>query len=149
MRYLLPCVVLPMLFLSSGGCTSCPPGGPSGPSREFIGSVSPAGLVFHDVAVPSNTDSVNVTVQWTPGDAQLQLIQIDPGCDPTGAVACTPRTDPQQPLPGGPQNVISGYLNHQGVDATGRVRFVIRNVTAGVTATYSASATPRRHGCDR
>lgn len=133
----------------SSGCSKCPTAGPSGPAIEFAGSIAGGGLVFHDVVVPSNTDSVNVDVQWTPAEAQVRLIQIDPTCDPTQNPACERLTDPQGPRPNSSPTIINGYLGFQTRTQTGRVRFVLQNPTADIGATYSAVATPRRHGCDR
>ena len=76
------------------------------------------------------------------------LIRIDPSYDSTQTSECQRRSDPQGPGPSAGQN-ISGYLNHQGTDATGRVRFVLQNLDPDVAASYTATATPQRHGCDR
>jgi hypothetical protein len=129
------------------GCAHFNPGGPSGPTVSFTGTIEGGGLAFHDVSVPSNTDSVTVGVQWGPGDAQVRLIQIDSNCDPTQDSTCQPFTDPQGPRPNISHSIV-GYLSHQGPRATGRVRFILQNLTPGVVATYTAAATPQRHGCE-
>jgi len=129
------------------GCCTSSPTEPSAPSNAFNGIVPGGGLVFHDLVVPSRTDSVDVRVHWITADAQLQLIQIDPYCDPTQDSTCRWLTDPQGPAPNSSRE-IWGYGNHQGSDATGRVRFVLRNLTPNVAATYTMTLTPQRHGTD-
>jgi hypothetical protein len=128
-----------------GGCL---PGGPSGSTVQFNGTIEGGGLVFHDVSVPSDTDSVTVGVQWGPRGADVRLTQIDPNCDPTQNSTGQRLTDQQGPAPITSQT-IAGYLSHQGPRATGRVRFILENRTPGVVASYTATATPQRHGCDR
>lgn len=130
----------------SGGC-DCSPAGPSGTPSLFSGSLAGNGAAFHDLDVPAETDSVNVQVQWTPAEAQVQLIQIDASCDPTQAASCL-LDRLQQPRPGESPTWIEGRLNHQGPRALGRVRFVIQNLTAEIGVTYWVTATPIRHGCE-
>lgn len=145
-------LVATLTVLLAGGWSSgckCAPTGPSGPGAQFAGSIAGGGLVFHDVVVPSNTDSVDVRVEWTAAEAQVRLIQIAPDCDPTQNSACERFGDPQGPRPNGSQTTITGYLNHQGRAATGRVRFVLQNLTANIDAPYTATATPKRHGCEK
>jgi hypothetical protein len=103
--------------------------------------------VFHDLVVPSGTDSVDVQVQWTAAGAQLRLIQIDPDCDPAQDSACRRLTDPLGPAPNSPQS-IPGYGSHQGANASGRVRFVLQNFTPDVATPYTMTLTPRRHGTE-
>lgn len=134
--------------VTSSACGVCSPGGPSAQPITFSGTIRGSGLVFHDIAVPPDTDSITVGVQWSPTDAEVRLIQIDPNCNPTQTASCDPRTDPQGPAPNSSQTIV-GYLSHQGANATGRVRFVLQNLTADVAATYTAIATPQRHGCER
>jgi hypothetical protein len=105
-------------------------------------------MVFHDVAVPSGTDGVDLVVQWTPSSTQLRVIQTDPNCDPIQKANCEPFSDPWQPRPDGSPTTIQAQLNHQGSAALGRVRFIIRNL-AGNAAVYRAYAMPERNGCDR
>lgn len=88
-------VVLLVSGWSSGCGLGCSPAGPSGQAVSFAGTISGGGLVYHDVTVPSNTDSVNVSVQWTPAAAQVRLTQIDPNCNPTQRPSCQKLTDPQ------------------------------------------------------
>ena len=103
--------------------------------------------MFHDLVVPSGTDSVVVDVGWTSPGARLQLIQIDPECNPTEDSACRRLTDPLGPLPNTSQS-IQGYGFHQGANRTGRVRFVLENLTPDVATPYTMTLTPRRHGTD-
>jgi hypothetical protein len=126
------------------GCCSSSPTEPSASSTVLNGIVPGGGLVFHDLVVPSRTDSVDAHVHWTP-DAQLQLIQVDPYCDPTQDSTCRWLTDPYGPTPDSSRE-IWGFGNHQGSDATGRVRFVLRNLTPNIAATYRMTLTPQRHG---
>ena len=134
---------------ASSGCNrDCAPTGPSGPAVLFAGPLPAGGSVFHDVPVPSSTHSVDVFLQWTPSDARLRLLQIDSNCDPTQNANCPMLLEPREPRPGSPQDQISAYMSHQGENATGRVRFVIQNVS-NLSANYSATATPKRHGCER
>lgn len=149
MKKALAAASLVLIGVWSPGCDDCAPTGPSGAAVQFSGTVAGGGLTFHDVVVPADTDSVDVTVQWTPAEASLRLIQIDPSCDPTQNSACQRLSDPAGPTPGGSPTTISRSLNHQGQAATGRVRFMLENLTAGVSASYSGNATPKRHGCDR
>ena len=141
-------VVILVSGWSSGCGLGCSPTGPSGQAVSFAGSIGGGGLVYHDVTVPSNTDSVNVSVQWTPAEAQVRLTQIDPNCDPTQSPSCQRLTDPQGNSSQSTQS-IAGRLFHQGSNATGRVRFILQNLTADTGASYTATATPQRHGCDR
>lgn len=142
-------VLMLLTGIWSSGCGNCSPTGPSGPPSQFSGSVAGGTLAFHDLEVPANTDSVDVLLHWTPAEAQLQLIQIDPSCDPTQTAACPRFGDPQRPRPNGSPTTIDGSLSHQGTSALGRVRFVIENLTVEIGATYSVAATPKRHGCDK
>jgi hypothetical protein len=105
-------------------------------------------MMFHDVALRSGTDRVDLVVQWTPSSAQLRVIQTDPNCEPIQSANCQPFSDPSQPGPDGSPTTIQTQLNHQGSAALGRVRFIIRN-TAGDAAVYTATATPERNGCER
>jgi hypothetical protein len=133
---------------SSSRCAKCNPGGPTAAAVEFSGPVPAGGMVFHDVAVPSGTDGVDLVVQWTPSSTQLRVIQTDPNCDPIQKANCEPFSDPWQPRPDGSPTTIQAQLNHQGSAALGRVRFIIRNL-AGNAAVYRAYAMPERNGCDR
>jgi hypothetical protein len=145
MKHLLTSMLL--ASAAAGGCVKCNPGGPTAPAVSFSGAVAAAGLVFHDVVVPDHTDGVDLTVAWTSADTQLRVIQIDPGCDPVQRTDCPVFSDPAQPRPGAPGEIVT-RLNHQGSAMLGRVRFVIRNVD-GPAASYTAKATPERNGCDR
>ena len=132
----------------SSGCGNCQPTGPSGAGVPFSGSLGAGGVAFHDIAAPADTDSFRVSMQWNPPEARVRLTQIDPNCDPTQTPSCQAITDPQGPTPNGSPTSIDAYLSHQGDTASGRVRFMLQNSTE-VPATYSGSATPTRHGCDR
>lgn len=128
-------------------CSNCPPTGPSGAAAMASGTVAGESVAFHDFAPPPDTDSVDITVTWTPTSVELRLIQVDPTCDPT-AGECRRLSDPAGPRPGS-AGVINGYGSNQGPNAAARLRFMIQNLTADRGATYTMTMTPKRHGCDR
>lgn len=133
--------------LALAGCSKCPPAGPSGAAATVSGIVAAQSVVFHDFAPPPNTDSLDITVTWTPTAVELRLIQIDPACDPTVA-ECRRLSDPSGPRPG-TTGVINGYGNSQGTSAGPRLRFMIQNLTVDREANYTMTMLPKRHGCDR
>ncbi len=142
-------VLLLILAGSTASCGDCASTGPSGPGVQFAGTLAGGSATFHDIVVPSNTDSVDLVAQWMPAEAQLAVTQISSDCDPTQRPDCPRVTETLRAAPGGPQNTLSGYLSHQGTSATGRVRVLLQNLTPDVSASYSATAIPQRHGCDR
>jgi hypothetical protein len=134
--------------VSLGGCSRfCTPTSASALPTVFSGSVPGGGTVFHDLVVASGTDSVDVRVQWTTAEAELEIFQIDANCDPSQHASCQRLYDSTGPAPGSPQ-VIAGLAFHQGASATGRVRVVVRNLTPSVATSYTMTLTPKRHGTD-
>ena len=148
MKHLLIVAAMVVAGATTDACGSCSPTEPSGPPAFFSGSIPAGGFVVHDVDVPPDTDSVEVTLTWAPVEATVRIVQIDSSCDPTVDVACRHLTDPVGPQPNSGVPTITSALNHQGTAATGRVRFVLQNTDGQTAALHSTMATPTRRGCN-
>lgn len=134
--------------LSGSGACGCTPTAPAAPQASFNGTVTGGRLVFHTLDVGGSTDSVDVEVRWTNPDVRLRVIQIDASCEPLTAQTCRWLSDPGEPAPNSTARAISYSANHQGADATGRVRVMIENLTATVDTPYTVVLTAQHHGTD-
>ena len=142
------CALVLILAAMSGatGCR-CSPTAPAAAPTSFDGTVAGGRVVFHTIDV-RNADSVDVDVRWTNPDARLRVIQIDSACEPSTADTCRWLSEPGEPMPITSARVIDYYANHQGLDATGRVRVMIENLTPDIDTAYTVFMTPQHHGTD-